>query len=53
MIRNRRIRRSLGALLVMLGAFLIWLPYDLASGAILVVAGVCVEAAGLALERKQ
>jgi drug/metabolite transporter (DMT)-like permease len=51
MIRNRLLRRSLGALLVLLGALFIWLPYDLVSGIVLVVAGAALELLGLALEK--
>ena len=52
MIRNRLLRRSLGALLVLLGAVLIWLPYDLASGVVLVIAGAALELVGVALEKR-
>lgn len=51
MIRNKRLRRSLGALLVLLGALLIWLPYDLSSGIVLIVAGAVLELVGIALEK--
>ena len=51
MIRNRMWRRSLGALLVLLGALLIWLPSDLKSGIVLVVAGAVLELVGVALEK--
>lgn len=53
MIRNKSLRRSLGALLVLAGAFLIWLPYDLASGIVLVIAGAALELLGMALEKNQ
>jgi len=52
MIRNKSLRRSLGALLVLLGALLIWLPYDLTSGVVLVLAGATLELVGLALEKR-
>ena len=51
MIRNKLLRRSLGALLVLLGALLIWLPYDLASGIVLVIAGAALELVGIGLEK--
>ncbi len=51
MIRNKLLRRSLGALLVLLGAFLIWLPYDLVSGIGLVIAGAILELVGITLEK--
>jgi drug/metabolite transporter (DMT)-like permease len=51
MIRNKALRRSLGALLVLLGALLIWLPYDLASGVVLVLAGAALELVGMTLEK--
>lgn len=52
MIRNKPLRRSLGVLLVLLGALLIWLPYDLASGVVLVAAGAVLELVGIALEKR-
>jgi drug/metabolite transporter (DMT)-like permease len=52
MIRNKSLRRGLGALLVLLGALLIWLPYDLASGIVLVLAGAALELVGVALEKR-
>lgn len=52
MIRNKSLRRSLGALLVLLGALLIWLPYDLTSGVVLVLAGATLELVGIALEKR-
>jgi len=51
MIRNKPLRRSLGALLVLLGALMIWLPYDLASGIVLVLAGAVLELVGIRLEK--
>jgi drug/metabolite transporter (DMT)-like permease len=51
MIRNKSLRRSLGALLVLLGVLLIWLPSDLISGVVLVVAGAALELVGIALEK--
>lgn len=51
MIRNKPLRRALGVLLVLAGALLIWLPYDLASGIVLVIAGAGLELAGIALEK--
>jgi drug/metabolite transporter (DMT)-like permease len=51
MIRNKPLRRSLGALLVLLGALLIWLPYDFASGIVLVLAGAVLELVGITLEK--
>jgi drug/metabolite transporter (DMT)-like permease len=51
MIRNKPLRRGLGALLVLLGALLIWLPYDLTSGIVLVLAGAALELVGIMLEK--
>lgn len=51
MIRNKPLRRALGALLALGGAFLIWLPYDLASGIVLVIAGAALELLGTALDK--
>ncbi|MBE0619675.1 MAG: hypothetical protein IH605_03710 [Burkholderiales bacterium] len=51
MVRNKLLRRSFGALLVLLGALLIWLPYDMVSGIVLVIAGGGLELIGIALEK--
>ena len=51
MIRNKTLRRTLGAMLIALGTLLIWLPYDLASGVVLVLAGIALEGLGVALEK--
>jgi hypothetical protein len=52
MLRKRRLRRATALLLVVLGGILIYLaPGDFA-GIVLLVTGVVVELAGIALERK-
>lgn len=51
MLRNRRLRRGMALILVVLGAILLYLaPNDL-TGIIILLAGVAVEVAGIALER--
>lgn len=52
MIRNKRLRRATGAVLVVAGAVLIWLVADLRLGAVLMVAGVVLEIAGITLEHR-
>lgn len=52
MIRNKRLRRATGAVLVVAGAVLIWLVADLRLGGVLMVAGVVLEIAGITLEHR-
>jgi uncharacterized membrane protein HdeD (DUF308 family) len=57
MLKRRKLRRTLGALLVIGGGVLMWLAPDTAfvffsvPGLILMVAGVALEIVGIALER--
>ena len=57
MLRRRKLRRTVGALLVVAGGLLLWLAPETAfgsspiSGWALMLAGVVVEVAGIALER--
>ena len=57
MLRQRKLRRTMGALLVIAGGLLMWLAPETAfvspsiSGLALMLAGVVVEVAGIALER--
>jgi drug/metabolite transporter (DMT)-like permease len=51
-IRKRRLRRVAGVLLVLFGALLMWLAPESASGAVLLAAGVALEAVGLVLEHR-
>ena len=57
MLRRRKLRRTIGALLLIAGGLLMWLAPETAfasasiSGIALMVAGVVLELAGIALER--
>ena len=46
LIRYRGLRRALGAILVALGALLMWLAPEVWSGVVLLAAGIALEAAG-------
>jgi hypothetical protein len=50
MIKNKRIRRTGAAALVVLGAILIFLAPEVWQGAVLLALGVVVELVGIALE---
>lgn len=53
MLRKRKLRRSVAVLLIVLGGVLIYLaPADFA-GRVLLTAGIVLELAGIALERRQ
>jgi Zn-dependent membrane protease YugP len=52
MIKNSRIRRASAAILILLGAILMFLAAELWPGALLFASGVVLELAGIALERK-
>ena len=52
MIRNQRIRRTIAAIMIVLGAVLVFLASELWPGALLFVLGIALELAGIALERK-
>jgi drug/metabolite transporter (DMT)-like permease len=51
MLKNKRTRRSLAILLIVLGGLLIFLASELWTGIAFLVLGVLLEAAGIALER--
>ncbi|MDD5330392.1 MAG: hypothetical protein PHX38_10330 [Sulfuricella sp.] len=51
MIKNKRIRRTGAAILIVVGAILILLAPEVWQGAVLLALGVIVELAGIALER--
>jgi hypothetical protein len=53
MIRNRRLRRSAVAALVVAGALLLWLSPSVPWGLLPFALGVLLELAGLALERRR
>jgi uncharacterized membrane protein YccC len=52
MLRKPHIRRPLAALLVILGAALIFLAPETWSGALLLALGLSIEMAGIAIKRK-
>lgn len=52
MIKKTAIRRSLALLLVAVGALLMFLAPETSAGLILLAVGVLLEAAGIALRRK-
>jgi drug/metabolite transporter (DMT)-like permease len=52
LIKHRGLRRALGAVLVGVGAVLMWLAPEVWSGVVLLVAGVALEVAGIALEHR-
>ena len=52
LIKYRGLRRTLGALLVVAGALLMWLAPEVWSGVVLLGAGIGIEAAGIALEHR-
>ena len=52
MLRKRRSRRVLAIFLVVLGGVLIFLVPEVWTGLLLLVLGVVIELAGIALERK-
>lgn len=53
MIRNRRIRRVSTAVMVVFGAILLFIAPEVWQGALLLVLGLILEAAGIALERSE
>lgn len=52
MLKNRRSRRAVAILLVVLGGVLIFLAPEMWLGLVLLVLGAAVELAGIALERR-
>ena len=56
MLKQRRLRRTVGALLLIAGGLLMWLAPEATfgavsiSGLVLMLAGIALEAAGIALE---
>jgi len=52
MIRNRRLRRTLGAVLIVLGAVLMWAAATPLEGSLLILAAIVLEVAGIRLERR-
>jgi hypothetical protein len=52
MIRNRPVRRTIGAILVVGGGLLMWFAPDSRAGLTLLVLGVALELLGIALEHR-
>jgi hypothetical protein len=52
MIRNRPVRRAIGAVLVVAGGLLMWLAPEYRAGLTLLVLGVALELVGIALEHR-
>ena len=52
LIKHKRLRRALGAVLVGVGAMLMWLASEVWSGVVLLTAGMALEIAGIALEHR-
>ena len=52
LIRHKGLRRALGAVLVGVGAVLMWLAPEVWSGVVLLAAGIALEIAGIALEHR-
>lgn len=52
MLGRRRLRRVTGALLVVAGAVAMWLAPESMSGAVLLLAGIALEAVGLGVEHR-
>ena len=59
MLRQRKLRRTLGALLVIAGGLLMWLAPQgtfgqiSISGLVLMIAGIALEVAGIAMEHHE
>lgn len=53
MIKNRRTRRISAAIMVVLGAVMMFLAPDVWQGAVLFALGLVLELLGIALERKK
>jgi len=52
MIKNPRIRRTIAAIMILLGAILMLLASEVWPGALLFGSGIVLELAGITLERK-
>jgi uncharacterized membrane protein YccC len=52
LIKRKGLRRALGAVLVGVGAVLMWLAPEVWSGLVLLAAGIALEIAGIALEHR-
>ena len=52
MIRNRPVRRAIGAVLLVVGGIFMWLAPESRAGLTLLVLGVALEVLGIALEHR-
>jgi len=52
MIKNRRVRRAIAVIMMVLGAILMFLAPEVWQGALLLALGVVLELFGIALEHK-
>lgn len=52
LLKNRRLRRSMGFVLVITGGILMWLAPEVEVGVALLAAGILLEIVGIALERR-
>jgi len=52
LIKHRGLRRTLGAVLVVGGALMMWLATEVWWGVVLLVAGIALEAVGITLEHR-
>lgn len=52
LIRHKRLRRTTGTVLVIMGTIFIWLAPEVLAGAILIAVGIALEIAGITLERR-
>ena len=52
LIKRKGLRRALGAVLVAVGAVMMWLAPEVWSGVVLLAAGIVLEIAGIALEHR-
>lgn len=50
-MKTRTVRRAVGALLVVVGALIMWLSPETLAGAAIAGAGIAIELIGIALER--
>jgi hypothetical protein len=52
-IKNKAVRRTMGAVLVVLGGVLMWLaPEEVIFGVVLLAAGIALELVGITLEHR-
>lgn len=52
LIKNKRVRRGIGLVLVVAGGLLMWLAPEVGVGVFLLAAGVLLEIIGIALEQR-